>query len=95
MRDSDSKAPLLVKDLNKMMEIELQDAILKDVEELVDTVFSNEDLPFYIGTDFLRSLPTVYGANGWINPPNATESAHADWLNLIGILPVVWQHSVC
>jgi hypothetical protein len=95
MRDSDSKAPLLVQDLNKMMQIELQDAILKDVTELVDTIFPDKDLPFYVGTNLLQSLTGVYGANGWINPPDATESAHADWLNLIGILPVVRQQSVC
>ena len=32
MRDSDSKAPLLVRNLKKMIEVELQDAILKDVD---------------------------------------------------------------
>jgi hypothetical protein len=84
VRDSDATTPILVNDLNKIMEIELKDSIINNVTNLVETVFPNKCLPFCVDRSLLKSLSNVYGRNGWINPPNATEPAHAEWLNCIG-----------
>ena len=66
------------------MEIELKDSIINNVANLIETVFLNKDIPCYVDRSLLKSLSNVHGCNGWINPPNVTELAHAEWLNCIG-----------
>jgi hypothetical protein len=84
VRDSDATNPVGVEDLDKILAIELNNAVLDDVTSLVEAVFPDKYLPFAVNKTLLRSLKDVYGKNGWIGPALGSESTTAEWLNGIG-----------
>jgi hypothetical protein len=84
IRDSDATNPVVVEDLDKILAIELKEAILFKATSLVEAVFPDKYLPLPINEDVLQSLTAVYGKNGWIEPATNTESSSAKWLNRVG-----------
>ena len=82
--DSDATDPVVMEDLDKILAIELRDAIIYEATSLVEAVFPDKYLPLAINKKLLQSLKTVYGKNGWIKPATDSEPSSAKWLNRIG-----------
>ena len=84
---SDHPTPLTVDKLDKLLDMELSDAI-HDNQKLVELVFPNGSLPFIVDTKLLKSLGQMYSKGCWTKLPEITpssESTFAKWMNAIGI----------
>jgi hypothetical protein len=84
-RLSSDKSPIDVRTLDGYLDLELQDAALFDVETLADNCFPDEQLPFPVNDELLRSLTSVYNGQSWTTLNGlSSETAFSDSLNAIG-----------
>ena len=84
-RLSSDKSPIDVRTLDTYLEQELRDATLSDVETLVDNCFPDEQLPFPVNDELLRSLTNVYNGQSWTTLNGlSSEAGFSDSLNAIG-----------
>src|ERR1700722_8402975 len=84
VRFSDGAGAVNTEDMNKLLDQELRDVVLRNVELLPETIFPDHKLPFLPNDTLLKSLNAVYANSDWINPPSGSESDLARWMNSIG-----------
>jgi hypothetical protein len=79
--------------LNKLLDIELEDALISDGSHLVEAIFPDRRLPFTVDEDLLHSLTTVYSSGRWITiPQQHSEPRYATWMNNIGLYLLIITH---